>query len=112
MVLTVRHPDLTIPFDKILMFGVGNPRDFSELVFRAVVEKVLATLEGLKARTAVVELPGRHFDGIAPERAADILLEMSTSRTDHDAWTLIEPLEAQRVIAQQTVLERRRIRQL
>lgn len=101
-----------LPFDKILLFGVGTTRDFSELVFRAVVEKVLATLEGLKARTAVVELPGRHFDGISPERAADILLEIAGGRPEHDAWTLVEPLDAQRVIAQQTILERRRVRQL
>jgi hypothetical protein len=73
---------------------------------------VLTTLEGLKARTAVVELPGRHFDGITPERAADILLEMAGGRPEHDAWTLIEPLEGQKVIAQQTILERRRVRQL
>jgi len=101
-----------LPFDKVLLFGVGQSRDFSELVFRAVVEKVLGTLEGLKARTAVVELPGRHFDGISPERAADILLEMAGGRSEHDAWTLVEPLDAQRVIAQQTILERRRVRQL
>jgi hypothetical protein len=101
-----------LPFDKILLFGVGNTCDFSEGVFRAVVEKVLSTLEGLKARSAVVELPGRHFDGITPERAADILLEMAGGRPEHDAWTLIEPLEAQKVIAQQTILERRRVRQL
>ena len=101
-----------LPFDKVLFFGVGSARDFTEHVFRTVVEKVLATLEGLKARTAVVELPGRHFDGIAPERAADILLEMAGTRPEHDAWTLIEPLEAQRAIAQQTILERRRVRQM
>jgi hypothetical protein len=101
-----------LPFDKILFFGVGSTRDFSEGVFRSVVERVLTTLEGLKARTAVVELPGRHFDGITPERAADILLEMAGGRPEHDAWTLIEPLEAQKVIAQQTILERRRVRQL
>jgi hypothetical protein len=101
-----------LPFDKILFFGVGSTRDFSESVFRSVVERVLTTLEGLKARTAVVELPGRHFDGITPERAADILLEMAGGRPEHDAWTLIEPLEAQKVIAQQTILERRRVRQL
>jgi hypothetical protein len=95
----------------VLLFGVGSSRDFSEHVFRNVVEKVLSTLEGLKARTAVVELPGRHFGGIAPERAADILLEIAGNRPEHDAWTLIEPLEAQKVIAQQTILERRRIRQ-
>jgi hypothetical protein len=100
-----------LPFDKILLFGIGQARDFSELVFRAAVERILGTLEGLKARTAVVELPGRHFDGIAPERAADILLEMAGARPEHDAWTLVEPLEAQKIIAQQTILERRRLRQ-
>jgi hypothetical protein len=101
-----------LPFDKILLFGVGAPRDFSELVFRAVVSKVLGTLEGLRARTAVVELPGRHFEGISAERAADILLEIAGARPEHDVWTLIESLEAQRVITQQTILERRRVRQL
>ena len=100
-----------LPFDKVLLFGVGSARDFSEQVFRKVVEKVLSTLEGLKARTAVVELPGRHFDGIAPQRAAHILLVIPGTRPEHDAWTLVEPLEAQKVIAQQTILERRRIRQ-
>ena len=69
-----------LPFDKVVLFGVGRTRDFSELVYRAVIEKVLGTLEGLKARTAVVELPGRHFGGIAPERAADILLERAGER--------------------------------
>jgi hypothetical protein len=99
-------------FDKILLFGIGVPSDFSELVFRSVVEKVLATLEGLKARTAVVELPGRHLDAISAERAADILLEIAGARAEHDVWTLIETVEAQRVITQQTILERRRVRQL
>ncbi len=101
-----------LPFDKLLLFGVGEPRDFSELVFRAVVARVLETLEGLRSRTAVVELPGRHFEGISAERAADILLEMAGARPEHDVWTLIESLEAQRVITQQTILERRRVRQL
>lgn len=100
-----------LPFDKLLLFGVGAREDFSELVFRAVIERVLATLEGLRARTAVVELPGRHFDGISPERAADILLEMSGTRSEHDVWTLVESSEAQRTITQQTILERRRVRQ-
>jgi len=100
-----------LPFDKLLLFGVGAREDFSELVFRAVIERVLATLEGLRARTAVVELPGRHFDGISPERAADILLEISGARSEHDVWTLVESSEAQRTITQQTILERRRVRQ-
>ncbi|HEV8246579.1 MAG TPA: M17 family peptidase N-terminal domain-containing protein [Polyangiaceae bacterium] len=101
-----------LPFDKVLLFGIGRRADFCEPVFRAVLEKVLSTLEGLRARTAVVELPGRHFDGIPAERAADILLEIAGARPEHDTWTLIEPPAAQRAITQHTILERRRVRQL
>ncbi len=101
-----------LPFDKVILFGVGRREDFSELVFRVVIERMLTTLEGLRARTAVVELPGRHFGGIAPERAADILLEIAGARPEHDVWTLVEPSDAQRTITQQTILERRRVRQL
>jgi hypothetical protein len=79
-------------------------------VFRSVVERMLATLEGLRARTAVVELPGRHFGAIAPERAADVLLESVGGRQEHDVWTLVEPLEAQRSITQHMIQERRRVR--
>lgn len=99
-----------LPFDKVLLFGVGARGDFSEPVYRAVVEKMLSTLEGLRARSAVVELPGRHFDGIRPERAADILLECAGAKPMHDVWTLAEPLEAQRVITQHMIQERRRVR--
>jgi hypothetical protein len=99
-----------LPFDKIVLFGVGARSAFDETSYRAVVEKMLRTLEGLRARTAVVELPGRHFGAISPERAADILLEASGGRREHDVWTLVEPPDAQRAITQHMIQERRRIR--
>lgn len=100
-----------LPFDKVLFFGIGPRSDFNERVYRNVVEKMLATLAGLRARSAVVELPGRHFDAIAPERAADILLECAGGRQEHDVWTLVEPQEAQRTVTQHMIQERRRVRQ-
>jgi hypothetical protein len=100
-----------LPFDKLLLFGIGRRQDFGDPVFRAVLDKVLRTLEGLRARTAVVELPGRHFEGISPERAADILLESAGGHKEHDVWTLVEPAEAQRAITQHMIQERRRVRQ-
>jgi hypothetical protein len=100
-----------LPFDKIVLFGIGRGADFNEQVFRAVVERILKTLEGLRARTAVVQLPGRHIDAIAPERAADVLLERAGGNPQHDVWTLLEPNEAQRAITQHVILERRRVRQ-
>jgi hypothetical protein len=99
-----------LPFDKLLLFGIGKQTDFNDPVFRAVLDKILRTLEGLRARSAVVELPGRHFDAISPERAADILLESAGGQKEHDVWTLIEPLEAQRAITQHMIQERRRVR--
>jgi hypothetical protein len=101
-----------LPFDKILLFGIGKRSEFNDPVFRAVLDKMLRTLEGLRARTAVVELPGRHFDAISPERAADTLLEYAGGQKEHDVWTLVEPLEAQRAITQHMVQERRRVRQV
>lgn len=100
-----------LPFDKILLFGIGPRSEFNDPVFRSVLNKILRTLEGLRARTAVVELPGRHFDAISPERAADILLEAAGGQKEHDVWTLIEPAEAQRAITQHMIQERRRVRQ-
>lgn len=99
-----------LPFDKVLLFGMGSVRAFDEGVFRGVVERILATLEALRARTAVVELPGRHLGAIAAERAADILLEIAGGRREHDVWTLVEPMDAQRTITQHMIQERRRVR--
>lgn len=99
-----------LPFDKILLFGIGERALFDESAYRRSVEKMLATLEGLRARTAVVELPGRHFSAVAPERAATILLECAGSRREHDVWTLIEVADAQRAITQHLAQERRRAR--
>lgn len=101
-----------LPFDKVLLFGIGPREEFTERVFRAVVDKMLATLEGLRARSAVVQLPGRHFEAISAERAADLLLEQAAGRSEHDVWTLLEPADAQRAINQHVIQERRRVRQL
>jgi hypothetical protein len=100
-----------LPFDKVVLFGVGATAAFDERTYVESVERILSTLEGLRARTAVVELPGRHFGAIAPERAADLLLERTLGRREHDVWTLVEPPEAQRAITQHVVQERRRIRE-
>jgi Cytosol aminopeptidase family, N-terminal domain len=99
-----------LPFDKIVLLGIGATSAFSERRFLDSLERILVTLEGLRARTAVVELPGRHFGGIAPERAADLLLETAGGRREHDVWTLVETTDAQRAITQRMIQERRRVR--
>jgi hypothetical protein len=104
------HGKPRLPFDKVLLFGLGAKPEFEEAIFRSTTDRILKTLERLKARTAVVELPGRHFNAIAPERAADILLESAGDSRAHDAWTLVESAEAQRAITRHMVQERHRVR--
>ncbi len=99
-----------LPFDKVLLFGLGARQSFDESTFRSVVDHILSALLDLRARTAVVELPGRHFDALPAERAADILLERVGASRDHDVWTLIEPADAQKSVTQHMIQERRRIR--
>ena len=95
-------------FEKILLFGIGRESAFDEGVFETVVNKMLTALEGLKARTAVVDLPGRRLGVISAERAVDLLLGLSHARRDHDLWTLIEPLETHKLLGELLLRERRR----
>ncbi|MGC4067666.1 MAG: M17 family peptidase N-terminal domain-containing protein [Polyangiaceae bacterium] len=99
-----------LAFDKLILFGLGPKSAFGDQVYRDVLERMLSTLEGIRARSAVVELPGRHFGAIGAEEAATILLDTVAQRPDHDLWTLVEPNEAQQIITQQVIVERRRMR--
>jgi hypothetical protein len=88
-----------LSFEKVVIFGIGRGANFNEQIYRGIVERLLGTLEGLKVRSAVVELPGRHLDCIAPERAVEVLFSYAGGRHEHDLWTLVEPPAAQRAIA-------------
>ncbi len=98
-----------LPFEKILLLGLGARDQFDEDVFQTVTERLLRVLEGLRARTAVVELPGRHFGAIGAERATDLLLTCAGESHAGDVWTLVERVEAQRNVHRHIAQERRRV---
>ncbi len=100
----------SLPFEKLLVFGLGARADFGEEAFRGVVVRLLRALEGLRVRRAVVELPGRADGSIDCERAADIVLECVGDSPEHDAWWLVEDADAQRRIQQRAQDDRRRAR--
>jgi hypothetical protein len=106
VLMTPARPAL--PFDKVLFFGAGHSTEFDDNIFGALVERMLETMAGLRARAAVVQLPGRHLELIPAERAADILLLGSADKPEHDVWTLVESSLAQKAIADHLVKKRRR----
>jgi len=101
-----------LPFDKALLFGLGERNAFDDQVFREVTSHMLRAMEGLCARSAVVELPGRHRAAIEAERATDILLELAGGRPEHDLWTLVEPSDDQKRISARMSEQRRRDRRV
>jgi hypothetical protein len=109
-VLVPGRPRLS--FDKIVIFGAGSRASFGEVAFRSVVQRMLGVMEGLLARVAVVELPGRHDDLVPAERAADILLDCAARKPEHDAWTLVEKQDGKQRIVQHMIEERRRVRRV
>ena len=99
-----------LPFEKILVLGLGPKADFGEEGFRTAVIHIARALEGLRVRRAVVELPGRGSDEVDPKAAITWTLECVGDSPEHDAWWLVEPPAAQKLIEERAADERRRAR--
>jgi hypothetical protein len=106
VLMTPARPGL--PFDKAIFFGAGLSSELDEVLFESLIERILSTMEGLRARAVMAELPGRHLGAIEPERAADILLRATADRPQHDVWTLVEDSASQKKITDHLASQRRR----
>lgn len=94
-----------LPFDKLLVAGLGPRAGFGDGTFREVLARTVRAIEGLHAKKAVLELPGRGDEAIGAERAAELLLDVVGD--ERDALTFVEdPGDQQRMEDQ--VHERRR----
>jgi hypothetical protein len=85
-----------VPFEKVLVAGLGARSDFDAGVFRAAVARIAKTLERLRVRRCVIELPGRGSDAIEADRAMELTLEDLGASPAHDAWWVIDGTAAQK----------------
>jgi hypothetical protein len=99
-----------VPFEKVLVVGLGARAEFDDARFREAVEQLGRRLEGLRVRRCVVELPGRGSEAIEPERAMTLTLEGVGASAEHDAWWVVEPLTAQKRMQTAVDEQRRRSR--
>jgi hypothetical protein len=84
-----------LPFDKVILVGAGPRATFDEAACSKAIFAIARTLEGLRVKRAVVELPGRAGNQVTPERAAELALQATRGSEVHDAWYLFEGPEAQ-----------------
>jgi cytosol aminopeptidase family protein len=99
-----------LPFEKVLVVGLGPRTAFDDGTFRQSVERIARALEGMNVRRALVELPGRASGAIEPEHAITLTLDCLGASPEHDAWWLVEDAASQRRVAERTTEERRRVR--
>lgn len=95
-----------LPFDKMLVAGLGPRASFGDATFRKVLERTMNALEGLQVKKAVIELPGRGDDAIGADRAGDILLDL-LGEDERDAFMFVEDAASQQVF-EKHAQERRR----
>ena len=99
-----------LPFDKVIVLGLGARASFGDAPFKTALEKLLATASGLKVRRVVAELPGRGDDTMTPERAAELVMECMGASPPADAWWLVEAAEAEKRFTKVTDEQRRQRR--
>jgi hypothetical protein len=99
-----------LSFDKILLFGAGPIAEMKIARFDELVTSFYRRLAKLRARVAVVELPGRAHGSIAPNEAGQAVLRESQRDRECDWWTLVESPEGRGVMEALVQEKRRRIR--
>jgi hypothetical protein len=99
-----------LPFDKLVLFGLGARAEFSQAAYEETVARMLDALEKLRLRTFVISLPGRGTGDVAPADAIRWFLAAAAVRTDFDEVVILDDAEAQRTMAPIVEAERRRLR--
>lgn len=108
VVMVPGKPFLT--FDKLLLFGAGPLAELGLDRVRELLQSFFERLEKLRARAAVVELPGRALGTVGPGDAAKLMLREAQREWECDAWSLAEPPEGRAVIEALVQEQRRRLR--
>jgi hypothetical protein len=97
--ITLLPPRPRLPFDKLLLLGLGAPEQFDEAAYVDALRRTFTTLSSLRTHSVAIALPGRATGAIPPERAMTALLELGAATEDQDELILIEDAESQKLMA-------------
>lgn len=97
--VTLLPPRPRLPFDKLLLLGLGARPDFDEAAYAEALRRTFASLSSMRTHSVAIALPGRATGAIAPDRAMTCLLDLAAAAEDQDDLVLIEDAESQKVMA-------------
>jgi hypothetical protein len=100
-----------LPFERLLLIGIGPRGRFDEAVFEAVCQGIRDALIGLRVRNVAASIPGRSVGLISPEEAGRrFLIALATAADELDELALLDEPDALRAMAPAADAERRRQR--
>ncbi len=99
-----------LSFEKLFLFGLGPVGSFGEEMLVDATERMLSALDRARVRASVLALPGRALGLITPDAAMKVFLPLAARHTEHDEVTIVEPVEAQRLMRPMVERDRRRSR--
>jgi hypothetical protein len=95
-----------LPFDKIVVAGLGPEESFDDAAFEHCMARVLRALSDLQVRRATLELPGRQCNAVDPTRAMTVLTSLLSPRGDQqpafdaEALTVVDDPAAHRAFGE------------
>jgi len=97
--VTLLPPRPRLPFDKLLLLGLGAPEAFDEAAYVEALRRTFAALSSMRTHSVAMALPGRVTGNIPADRALTALLDLAPAAEDQDELVLIEDAESQKVMA-------------
>lgn len=96
-----------LPFDKVLVFGLGERQRFDEDGFVAWLERVWRTMGGLHVRRALIEIAGREV--LPTPRRAELMAEAPLVGPESEGrFVFIDDEDSQRALVH--AMKRRELR--
>lgn len=96
--LMLLPPGRRLPFDRLVLFGLGERRGYSEPRYRDHVRWIRGVLSKAGTRACAVQPPGRAMGMIAARRALQIWMEVFASGKSFDV-SIIDTVGAQKEMA-------------
>jgi hypothetical protein len=92
-------PGRRLPFQRIILFGLGSARPFDDDQFRGHVRRIRDVVRKAGIQEYAVQPPGRATGLVAARRALEMWIEESRSAPDEERVAIIDTPGAQKEMA-------------
>lgn len=99
-----------LPFDKLVLFGLGPRSTFDASAFDQTVAAMLDALRALRLRTFVIALPGRSVGTLSAADATRTFAALALDRDDFDDAVVLEDADVIKSLSAVVDAERRHAR--